>query len=60
MSEHIEHHIKHLQEEHSKLDKTIAGRESTGVFEDDALTEMKKQRLHLKDEITRLQAQNEA
>ena len=30
----IENRIKHLQEEHRKLDKKIAGLESTGVFDD--------------------------
>jgi uncharacterized protein YdcH (DUF465 family) len=46
-----EHRIKHLEELHRVLDKRIDGMESTGVFEDTTLEVLKKQRLHLKDEI---------
>ena len=50
----LEHRLKHLEEEHAKLDKRIDGMESTGVFEDATLEVLKKQRLHLKDEIVKL------
>jgi uncharacterized protein YdcH (DUF465 family) len=46
-----EHRIKHLEELHRVLDKRIDGLESTGIFEDTTLEVLKKQRLHLKDEI---------
>lgn len=51
-----ENRIKHLEELHRVLDKRIDGMESTGVFEDATLEVLKKQRLHLKDEIAILQA----
>jgi hypothetical protein len=50
---HTENHLKHLIEEHARLDKRIDGMESTGVFEDATLEVLKKQRLHLKDEIVK-------
>ena len=43
--------IKHLEESHRALDKQIDTLEKTGVFDDLTLEEMKKQRLHLKDNI---------
>jgi uncharacterized protein YdcH (DUF465 family) len=43
--------IKHLEEAHRVLDKQIDTLEKTGVFEDLTMEEMKKQRLHLKDNI---------
>jgi uncharacterized protein YdcH (DUF465 family) len=46
--------IKHLEEEHAKLDKRIDGMESTGVFEDVTLEVLKKQRLHIRDELVKL------
>jgi uncharacterized protein YdcH (DUF465 family) len=53
----IEKRIKHLEDEHAILDKRIDGMESTGVFEDVTLEVLKKQRLHLKDEIAKLKQQ---
>ena len=53
----VEHRIKHLEEEHAKINKRIDGLESTGVFEDATLEVLKKQRLHLKDEIAKLKQQ---
>jgi hypothetical protein len=50
--------IAHLEELHRVLDKRIDGLESTGVFEDVTLEVLKKQRLHLKDEIVMLKARN--
>ena len=46
-----EQRIKHLEEAHRALDKKIDTLEKTGVFQDLTLEEMKKQRLHLKDNI---------
>ena len=43
--------IKHLEEAHRALDKQIDTLEKTGVFQDLQLEEMKKQRLHIKDNI---------
>ena len=54
MIDHLEHRLKHLEIEHAQLDKRIDGMESTGVFEDVTLEVLKKQRLHLKDEIVKL------
>jgi uncharacterized protein YdcH (DUF465 family) len=46
-----ENRIKHLEEAHRALDKQIDNLEKNGLFEDLKLEELKKQRLHLKDEI---------
>lgn len=46
-----EHRIKHLEEAHRSLDKQIDALEKTGLFEDLKLEDLKKHRLHLKDEI---------
>jgi uncharacterized protein YdcH (DUF465 family) len=55
MIEHLEHKLKHLEQDHAELDKRIDGMESTGVFEDSTLEVLKKQRLHLRDEIVKIQ-----
>jgi uncharacterized protein YdcH (DUF465 family) len=49
--------IKSLEEQHHALNKRIDGMESTGVFEDVTLEVLKKQRLHLKDEIAKIKLQ---
>ena len=54
MKDHLEHRLEHLENEHAKIDKRIDGLESTGVFEDATLEVLKKQRLHLKDEIVKI------
>jgi uncharacterized protein YdcH (DUF465 family) len=54
MSDHLEHRLKHLENDHAQLDKRIDGLESTGVFEDVTLEVLKKQRLHIRDEIVKL------
>jgi len=46
-----ENRIKHLEEAHRALDKQIDNLEKNGLFEDLKLEELKKQRLHLKDEL---------
>ena len=58
--EKIKHHIDALRTKHSKLDEQIVQMESSGSYEDTELHELKKQRLHLKDEITHFQHQIEA
>ena len=54
MKDHLEHRLQHLEEEHAQINKRIDGIESTGVFEDITLEVLKKQRLHLKDELVKL------
>jgi uncharacterized protein YdcH (DUF465 family) len=49
-----ENRIAHLQEGHRVLDKRIDEMERNGNFVDVNLSELKKQRLQLKDEIARL------
>jgi uncharacterized protein YdcH (DUF465 family) len=46
-----ENRIKHLEEAHRALNKQIDTLEKNGLFEDLKLEELKKHRLHLKDEI---------
>jgi len=46
-----EQRIKHLEEAHRALDKQVDTLEKNGLFEDLKLEELKKQGLHLKDEI---------
>ena len=54
MIDHLQNRVRHLEEEHTRLDKRIDGLESTGVFEDVSLEVLKKQRLHIKDELVKL------
>jgi hypothetical protein len=49
-----ERRIRHLEEAHQALDKRIDGLESTGVFDDVELNDLKKQRLQLKRQIVTL------
>jgi hypothetical protein len=53
-----ERRIKHLEEAHHALDKRIDGLESTGVFDDVELTDLKKQRLRLKTQLVTLRQQH--
>jgi hypothetical protein len=46
--------IKHLEEQHHVLDKKIDGLEATGAFHDELLNKLKKQRLHIKDDLVKL------
>jgi hypothetical protein len=50
-----ENRIRHLEEMHQNLNKRIDGLEKTGVFEDKNLLELKKQKLAIRDELSRLQ-----
>jgi uncharacterized protein YdcH (DUF465 family) len=54
MIEKLKHRLQHLENDHAAMNKKIDGLEKTGVFEDVTLEVLKKQRLHLKDEIGRL------
>jgi uncharacterized protein YdcH (DUF465 family) len=47
--------VAHLEEQHHQLDKKIAEAERNGHFTDTELNEMKKQKLHFKDEIAKLE-----
>jgi hypothetical protein len=49
-----ENRIKHLEQAHQALDKRIDGLESTGVFDDVELNDLKKQRLQLKRQLVTL------
>ena len=51
-----ENRIKHLEEMHHVLDKQIAHLETTGVYKDLDLEELKKKKLLIKDEIEMLKA----
>jgi uncharacterized protein YdcH (DUF465 family) len=53
-----EHRLKDLENDHAQINKRIDGMESTGVFEDVTLEVLKKQRLHLKDEIAKIKQQH--
>ena len=49
-----EERIKSLEVKHAGLNKKIDGLEKTGKFSDSNITELKKEKLALKDEIARL------
>ena len=57
MIEKLQHRLQHLETDHAALDKKIDGLEKTGVFGDVTLEVLKKQRLHLKDEIAKIKLQ---
>jgi uncharacterized protein YdcH (DUF465 family) len=57
MIEKLQHRLKHLENDHAAINKKIDGLEKTGVFEDVTLEVLKKQRLHLKDEISKIKIQ---
>jgi len=44
-------HFRKLFDEYEDLNHKIHGVESTGLFTDDELNEMRSRRLHLKDEL---------
>lgn len=57
--EKLVHHIKHLQQQHDQFD-SILGDEHEYMYRSDLeITEMKKQKLHLKDEIEKFKKQME-
>jgi len=53
-----ERRIQHLEQAHQALDKRIDGLESTGVFDDVELNNLKKQRLQLKTQIVTLKQEH--
>ena len=55
----FENRLRHLEEAHHALDKQIAGLESTGRFDDAHLQELKKQKLHLRDQIEDLKRKHQ-
>jgi hypothetical protein len=57
MIEKLQHRLQHLENDHAALNKKIDGLEKTGVFGDVTLEVLKKQRLHLKDEIAKIKIQ---
>lgn len=46
--------IRHLELMHESLDKQIDGMEKTGVFDDNQLQVLKKQRLQIRDQLSDL------
>jgi len=54
-SELIRHRIVVLQEEHRDLDLALRGLENARLADQLAMRRLKKRKLHLKDEIVRLQ-----
>ena len=46
--------ISHLEEAHRALDKRITNLQDSGNFDDHSISELKKKKLQLKDEISRL------
>jgi uncharacterized protein YdcH (DUF465 family) len=57
MIEKLQHRLKHLEYDHAEMNKKIDVMEKTGVFGDVTLEVLKKQRLHLKDEISKIKLQ---
>lgn len=51
--------IKHLELMHESLDKQIDGMEKTGVFDDNQLQVLKKQRLQIRDQLSGLRRRQE-
>jgi hypothetical protein len=49
-----ENRIKHLEHVHEMLDKKIDVMEKTGVFEDNNIHDLKKQRLQIRDQLSEL------
>lgn len=47
----IEHHIKHLESKHWHLDKQIDLMERHGKYSDAEMQYLKRERLHLRDQI---------
>lgn len=49
----LKHHIQHLEDVHSTLNRKVDTMEKTGKFDDKDLNLLKRKRLHVKDELTR-------
>ena len=52
----LQNHINRLVTEHQALDDEIYRAERTGRYDEDALHQLKKKKLALKDEIAKLKA----
>ena len=50
--------LAHLEEEHARLDKKIDQMIREGKYEDNNIHDLKKQRLHIRDEIVKLKSQH--
>jgi hypothetical protein len=50
--------LAHLEQEHHRLDKLIDQMIREGRYEDISMHDLKKQRLHIRDEIVKLKAQH--
>jgi uncharacterized protein YdcH (DUF465 family) len=51
-------HLHNLEQEHQNLNKQIDGLEKTGVYSDERLEILKKQRLHVKDQIAKIKQEH--
>ena len=51
--------VKHLEEEHARLDKQIDQMIRDGKYEDNNIHDLKKQRLHFSEQIAKLKAEQE-
>lgn len=54
--EKMQHHISHLEEKFNELKRQVDTMERTGIYEDKEMNLLKKEKLHLKDEIERLKS----
>ena len=55
--EKLNHHLAKLEEKHWHLNKDIDLMERTGKYDDVEIQNLKKERLHLKDEIATIKEQ---
>jgi uncharacterized protein YdcH (DUF465 family) len=55
--EKLKHHLSHLEGKHWKINKDIDLMERTGKYGDVDINQLKKERLHLKDEIAKITEQ---
>lgn len=53
-----ENHIEALRNKHRDLDKQVAMLESSPSVDDLKITELKKKKLHIKEEIERLESRH--
>ena len=54
-----ENRLRHLEQAHAALNKQIDGLEKTGRFDDAHLTELKRQKLQLRDQIEDLKRKHQ-
>jgi len=52
-------HLTKLEKQHQELNKQIAILEKTGIFEDNKLHNLKKEKLRIKDEIKKIKERTE-